>query len=311
MGMEVEILADSACETAPHRLTTFRVRVPVFVHYEILRHRAFSFSVASTRAIPLRKQIQAVIDDPFIPIYWGAAKSGMQPGGDLPEGVQQDCLTWWLGACDEAVGYAKDLDSFGLHKQTAARLLMPFAWMDMVITTCAPGLMNFFRLRCDEKVQAETRRVAVRMALAYRDSTPRQLEPGEWHLPYVTAEELAVLCDARVPGGRSEASRLADVESLTRILLKYSVARCSRVSFLRHGADKPDPEKDRKSHDDRVAAGDWSVAEHQCRMPYPGEDIRGLEGNLPGVIQYRQLLSPNVHTDFDFATLDRFREDWT
>jgi hypothetical protein len=327
MSYEVEILADSICETAPHRLTTILLKgVSVHAHYEILRHRMFSFSVASTRAIPLRKQIRAVKFDTFVPDEWGSEKSGMQAGDQLTGSDLHLAYQRWLRAKDDAVEHVESLERIGLHKQTAARLLMPFARMDMVITGCSPAWMNFFALRCSRAADPSCRKVAVLMADAYRKSTPRVLKPGWWHLPYVTSEEL------------DSWRALLDMGCADYIdrLVKFSVARCARVSFLRHGTDNADPDEDIKAHDRHLANGHWSTFEHQAQAPpighpasrtievpvaasvleqhpdmvrnvFPGSH---LSGNLPGWIQYRKTLQPNVHTDFDFSTLDtEFAED--
>jgi thymidylate synthase ThyX len=297
MTIEAEVICDSACETTPHRLTTFRVKCPAMIHQEQLRHRAHSFSVSSMRAIPLAKQTQAVLDNPAMPVEWGSAKKGMQAGEELSSFDQQCCREQWVLASRHAAEHAQHLGSMGLHKQVAARVLAPFSHYEMVITSCAPGLMNFFALRCSRQTDPTMRRLAVRMADAYRKSVPQVLQPGWWHLPYVTQEEKYEVC-------RDMASAKYTIEDITSLLLKFSVARCARVSYLRHGLDHSEPQKDIESHDRFIKSGHWSVLEHQARMPLPGEDIRGLEGNLPGVIQYRQILKPNVYTDFDFSILD-------
>jgi hypothetical protein len=311
MAIEAEVLAHSVGPLGRkvQEVVSFSVRCPVFVHYEVLRHRSFSFSVASTRAVPLKRQADSVDRDPFVPFFWGANRSGMQAGGELGEYDKAHCKLLWLKARDAAVDAARRFDDPGLHKQTGGRVLLPFWWMDMVITACWPGLANFFRLRCHEKAQAETRRLAVRMADAFRKSEPQVLEPGWWHLPYVTKEELARLCKIREIDSSPVSSIRHRLQAEVGKLLRLSVARTGRVSFLQHGVDEQRIEKDLKFHDDRLREADYSVFEHQARVPYPGEDISKLQGNLLNFIQYRQTLTPNVYTDFDFAVLDQFAED--
>lgn len=299
MAFECEILADSVADSVPHRLTTFRVKIPAIIQPQILRHRMFSFSVASTRAIPLKKQIEAVDNDPFIPIHWGKARGGMQADEELGELDRWKCSDWWRMACRDARATTRALDQIGLHKQVTARLLTPFAWVDMVMTGIWPAFANFFALRCHLKAQPEIRRIAAMMARAYRDSIPQKLEPGWWHLPYLTPEELIDLRRVRL-----EDKYL--YPELLRIQLASSVARCGRVSYGRHGQNQFDRVQEMDFYKKRRREGDWSVFEHQARVPSEGEDIAIFQGNLWGWIQCRQTLNPNVYTEFDFSILDRF-----
>lgn len=77
MSYKCEILADSISEQR-HRLTTFKVTYPHIIHAEMLRHRMLSRNVASSRAIPFKKMVKDVQENPFIPIAWQKNHSGMQ-----------------------------------------------------------------------------------------------------------------------------------------------------------------------------------------------------------------------------------------
>jgi hypothetical protein len=68
MGYAARILADS-CSPAGIRLTTFEVTYPRIVLAEFNTHRDFSRNSASSRAIPVEKQVAKVLADPFVPIY--------------------------------------------------------------------------------------------------------------------------------------------------------------------------------------------------------------------------------------------------
>jgi hypothetical protein len=45
-----------------------------------MTHRVFSRNAGSSRAIPVKKLIEDVLTDPFIPIFWGSNQKGMQAG---------------------------------------------------------------------------------------------------------------------------------------------------------------------------------------------------------------------------------------
>lgn len=100
------------------RLTTMEITYPRCIHAEMLRHRVFSRNTASSRAIPVRKMIESVQTNPFIPIHWGAAQSGMQAFNEVNSEAQADAAALWLHhsrmACAVAESMVNDL---GLHKQ--------------------------------------------------------------------------------------------------------------------------------------------------------------------------------------------------
>lgn len=78
MSYSCKILLDSISETGK-RLTTFEITFPRIVLAEFNTHRMFSRNSASSRAIPLEKQIERIVTDPFIPERFPINCSGMQP----------------------------------------------------------------------------------------------------------------------------------------------------------------------------------------------------------------------------------------
>lgn len=57
---------------------------------------------------------------------------------------------WWLLARDKALEASSILYVLGVTKQLCNRLLEPFMWHKVVLTTGLEGLRNFFELRCPE-----------------------------------------------------------------------------------------------------------------------------------------------------------------
>ena len=54
-----------------------------YVLAELNTHRMFSRNSASSRAIPVAKQIQRVLKDPYLPVEWGKNKPGMSAAETL------------------------------------------------------------------------------------------------------------------------------------------------------------------------------------------------------------------------------------
>src|SRR5688500_18455402 len=80
--IKAKVLLDSL---APNnvRLTTFELTYPRIVHSEFMTHRTFSRNSASSRAIPLKKMIERVKNNPFFPLHWGKNEKGMQASTEL------------------------------------------------------------------------------------------------------------------------------------------------------------------------------------------------------------------------------------
>lgn len=281
---EAKILADSI--TSGVRLTTLVVRLPRIVLAELNTHRMLSRNSASSRAIPVEKRIQAVMDDPFVPDAFGANKKGMQAGERLDDAAQEAARLDWLIARNFAVKQARALVANNVHKQWANRLVEPFSWTEVIIT--ATEWSNFFALRISSESQPEIRRAAENMKAAMDASTPRELKVGAWHLPLVP--DYADLTAGQV--GYSE-------EDIAHI----SCGRCARVSYLTHGGVR-DPSADLDLAARLLADGHMSPFEHaavvgQC-IPAYGMFTHGeyayTEWNLGNFrapwIQYRKLI-PN------------------
>src|SRR5260221_3370646 len=82
MAFEAKVLADSL-SPAGYRLTTLEATFPRFVLAEVNTHRVFSRNSASSRAIPIAKQLRRVLEEPYVPIEFGSNQPSMQPAPSL------------------------------------------------------------------------------------------------------------------------------------------------------------------------------------------------------------------------------------
>ena len=272
--LEVDV-TDEASPTTPHatvvadsvspsgvRLTTIEVTLHRFVLAELNTHRVFSRNSASSRAIPVHKQVARVVDDPAVPIEFGANQPGMQAGAPLTGEDHDAALAAWLTARDEAVAAVGRLRELGVHKQVTNRLLEPFMWHTVIVT--ATEWDGFWEQRCSPLAQPEIRVAAEAMRAAFDASTPDPVALGEWHTPYLREED-------------------GDLDPETA--RQVSAARCARVSYLTHDGRR-DVEKDVELYDRLVTARPphWSPLEHVATPARPGEDP---PGNLRGWAQLR------------------------
>lgn len=260
--IEVKIVLDSISPKGI-RITTFELKYPRFILAEFNTHRVFSRNSASSRAIPVKKMINDVIDDPVIPVYWGKNQSGMQAREELSGYKLPLSKFLWRVARYPACVFAYILNKIGLHKQIANRIIEPWMWTKTIVT--ATEWDNFFELRVHEDAQPEIYDLSLKMQECISKLEPELVGYDEWHLPYVTKEE------------KDE----YDINTL----IKVSSARCARVSYLTHDGKKPDIEKDLKLYENLVGAIPihGSPTEHQAT---PNKNTK-FDKNFKGWHQHR------------------------
>jgi thymidylate synthase ThyX len=271
MAFSARVLIDSRSPSGA-RLTTLEVRYPRFIHSEMMTHRVFSRNAASSRAIPIKKMIAAVREEPALPVYWGRNQTGMSAREAIAPEVEMQARAEWQAALDDALRHAERLAArdIDLHKQLVNRLLEPFAWITVIIT--ATEWANFFTQRCHPDAQPEIKHIADLMLAEYRASTPAPVALGRWHLPLIQDDERG----------------LPD-----ELLCKLSVARCARVSYLTHDG-KRDHAKDLVLYERLLeggANGHWSPFEH---VATPAPDAEQRSANFVGWEQYRKRF-PQEH----------------
>lgn len=284
MKILAKIIADSIANGI--RLVTMEFCYPRFIHSEVMTHRMFSRNASSSRAIPVERVLEQVKDSPAMPIHWGKNQPGMRADIEYTGCEIPPLESLWRRASEDAHYWASELEGMCIHKQIVNRLLEPFQWIKVIVTATEWG--NFFKLRDHADAQPEIAFLAAEMRKAMEESTPVELKPGEWHLPYVTKSS-----------GRIEDD------------IKCSVARCARVSYNNHDNSSPDIEKDIALADRLLSAGHMSPLEHQATpMQYIWEGDLEWEngdwpkgythsdrigtlwsGNFRGWIQYRQYIN--------------------
>lgn len=281
--IEAKVIEDSIGPNGI-RITTVCLTYPRFAHAELMTHRVFSRNASSSRAIPVKRQIQMVQDNPAVPIAFTRNKPGMQGGEALAADEHQKAVQAWLYGRDLAIVTAKALAELEVHKQYANRVLEPYAHISVVVTSTEWD--NFFALRYHKDALPEMQVLAKELYEAMLASKPRKLKAGEWHIPFISDDEA-------FPMRAFEDPNQDGVINLVRI----STARCARVSFLNHEGKRPEMEEDLGLHDKLVTSAPLhaSPAEHQA-MAVGDPNIRS--GNFRGWIQYRKTLPGENATSF-------------
>ncbi len=245
------------------RLTTMEVTFHRFVLAEFNTHRVFSRNSASSRAIPVEKQLERYSLNPAIPIVFPEEQAGMQGGHELgwPYDVDAKNLVADIHTSIESLvgAYleAHPNKETRLHKSIINRYLEPFLFQTVIVSSTEWS--NFFKQRCSPMAQPEIKLAAEMMKAEYDASEPTLLERGQWHTPYIQDHEDF------------------DVETAKAV----SVARCARVSYLTHDGVR-DVEKDIELYQRLVSAdpGHWSPLEHVARPAVSG-DLSDMWSDVP------------------------------
>ena len=295
MAFVAKMLADSISSEGI-RLTTMQLTYPRSVHAELMTHRVFSRNSASSRAIPVEKLMDQIINDPYIPVYWGKNQPGMQARIEMSEMERVASKDAWIGAREDMLYRVEQMVKLGLHKQEANRLLEPWMWITVIVS--ATEWQNFFNLRQDWSIPADGNQsereminpafpahpsiqvIAYMARCLYMGHKPDELKVGEWHLPLVRGiDEHHV-----VPTyGQSNA-------------VKISIGRGARVSYLTHEG-KRDPLKDIELYDRLLADGHMSPFEHVAECGGPSEKDHWY-GNFRQWRQYRKRIKGEAVHDY-------------
>lgn len=309
MTITAKVVKDSISDVGI-RLTTMELRYPRFIHAEFMTHRVFSRNASSSRAIPVESLIASIKNDPVEPLHWGQNQPGMQAAAELSWPHLVEARTAWVSAREAAINAAKKMHAAGAHKQIVNRILEPFSHITVLVT--ATEWNNFYALRRHKDAQPEIQALANAMYAAHDASTPNPLKAGDWHLPYVTDDDIDAIIKMAINkvmdnkfGGDPT---LENVERMTsNIACRVSTARCARVSYLNHDGSNPDLDKDDALFHRLMIAQPMhaSPAEHQATpdriVRYGVTSVSGWEnpqfhGNFVGWQQHRKFYLGENHT---------------
>ena len=345
--IKAKIVADSLSPQGD-RLTSVLCTFPRIILAEVNTHRMLSKNTSSSRAIPFEKMVEAVQNNPFIPIAWQKEHTGMQGYEYITyrpaiEKRNND----WLDSMDFIIEKAKQMnsnvenliDGEGVTKQICNRLLEPFMWTTMLITGSREGWENFFELRCPRyeipltpdnsevaigkswkelmnwkgtggiwagdfntnnvieklsynKGAAEVHMMTLAESIydAVNESTPKQLQAGEWHIPFEDKIDLIdwldeVNNDGHLDGDLDEQDRLFEIDKI-----KISTAMAAHTSYTVVGNEPvKSVKKWIKLHDDLISYDPphSSPMEHCAKAMRNDEYVTFIKGR-PDLLEFEE-----------------------
>ena len=316
--IKAEIVAHSKTKQG-HELISYVLDYPIIIHAEVMTHRMFSRNAASARAIPYLKYRDTLAENLFIPKAWQKNHSGMQGTEYLSKEEQKLCDDIWKSAFGYAVDHADQL-VLGQEatKQLANRLLHPFAYIRVLVTTGVDeGLKNFFELRNHEDAEIHIQELAQKMQQEYLISTPSQLQPGGWHYPFKREVAKAFIDSLNTVEQVRHFMDNTQLPEFKETLIKIATGMAARTSYTLFPEERGS-ETYIRIHDKMVNSVPFHASpfEHSLRSmtdeeyelfvkvrmkaDYPGGNSyvvseKGWCDNFRGAISYRYLLANNLN----------------
>lgn len=219
----------------------------------------FSFSVSSSRAIPSRRLIEEARSNGLRaePVSWGAEQKGMSPGEELDD--ERKCVYWpdvvatlnldviaedrwvtkrecikslWKLSANFTALVAQIMLEHGAHKSIINRQIEKDIHVHCLATATTNGWMNFFGLRLDRAADPTLRALAEAAWIGWNESEPKQLEPGQWHLPFVDEDDWSKLAYGHDEWLKQMNKNNRPTSNLmTNAFVRISVARSAHLSY--------------------------------------------------------------------------------
>lgn len=205
------------------RLDSIYVVFPKMVLGERNRHRAFSLSDRSSRAVPPEKLITEIRSGEGLamPAKFRRRTTGMGGGEEL---TGDELIQAQLGWIEDALNAADSAERASLReaKETVNRRLDMFIYMHSLQTGTRDGWMNFHGLRLDGGADPTIQVLAQRCFDSYKTAEPERMSPGTWHLPFV---------DTAVDDVWIRRDGVSIPESALQNAIDLSAARCAHLSY--------------------------------------------------------------------------------
>lgn len=320
-GFSARIIADSVSPTGD-RLTTAELIFPRFILPEFNTHRMLSKNASSSRAIPVKKQLEKVLTNPYIPERIGVNRSGMQAseylaGNQLAiaqASVYRKRDRAIIGALEDLVGANYVERAFG--SENLSRIMMKgFSDSDLTVFR---AIMSYYDVSVARVAEDDKYRLPEEFLNIHKQTLNRYLEPFMWHTVVVSGTDWENMFALRIHDDAQDEIRipidllrdtmeesiptplaigewhLPFVQEDEKELAKadpekwryVSAGRCARTSYETHDG-KRDPEKDVFLAKERLLPhGHMSPFEHVATPN--GENA--YSGNFHGYTQFRKTI---------------------
>lgn len=298
--IKVQIIKDSLNPDFNSRITTMILEYPRIIHSELLTHRVLSKNSSSSRAIPIQKVIDMVNTNPAMPVSFGRNQPGMQAKEELQGEELDNAVELWYRAAQRAIEIAECMKGNGLHKQVVNRILEPYQFMKVCITST--NWNNWFELRNHSDADPTIKELAEVMLEAMDLSDTDILYANDWHIPFVDFSR-----DEKHNQVFYSNNEIVSLE--TALMISCSCAAQTSYRLLNSSKDKAIEIYKKLIESKPAHASPWEHCAKVIQNKFPKDllnyfDIEGVthidrngipwSGNFYGWVQYRQLIKDNV-----------------
>ena len=185
--IEVRVVADSTFHE--RRILTLSCDYPRFIHPQVMTYGMIRKSTSSSRAIPVKRQLDLADEHAFIPTRFSKNQPGMGATENLDDVSYGHAKALIESHLNFTRAIVEKLAGLGVHKQHANRYLEPYLITKCTMTGAVEAFQHLIRQRCHGnahvEVQPEMFELAQKIEAAIEKSEPTETRR---HVPYFSGE---------------------------------------------------------------------------------------------------------------------------
>ena len=186
--IEARVVADSTFYG--RRLITLSCDYPRFIHPQVMTYGMIRKSTSSSRAIPVKRQLELSAEHAYIPDSFSKNKSGMAATEELSDTDYAHARALVESHLNFTRNIVEKLAALGVHKQHANRYLEPYLMTRCMMTGAYEAFEHLIQQRkhanLHGEVQPEMYELACKMDEAIKASEP---QIRKFHVPYFDGEK--------------------------------------------------------------------------------------------------------------------------
>ena len=186
--IEARVVADSTFYG--RRLITLSCDYPRFIHPQVMTYGMIRKSTSSSRAIPVKRQLELSAEHAYIPDAFSKNKSGMAATEELDDVTYGHARALVESHLNFTRNIVEKLAALGVHKQHANRYLEPYLMTRCMMTGAYEAFDHLIQQRkhanLHGEVQPEMYELACKMDEAISAS---ESQIRKFHVPYFDGEK--------------------------------------------------------------------------------------------------------------------------
>lgn len=192
------------------RVLTLSCDYPRFIHPQVMTYGMIRKSTSSSRAIPVKRQLELAEEHAYIPPAFSKNQAGMSATEQLDDVAYGHARALVESHLSFTRSIVEKLAALGVHKQHANRYLEPYLMTRCMMTGAYEAFQHLIKQRKHDNVHGAVQPEMYELACAMDDAISAcTYREAVWHVPYF----------------EGTAPELHDV--------LYAIARAARDSYMR------------------------------------------------------------------------------